>query len=124
MCKLADKIREKIMELFHKRRRIAHMLEGKILPAVLRVLKARTRGLGHLSLANGDSYYVEVRDNGDCHSKVMVRASHKECACEEWQHTGLPCQYALCLIIAQPFRNVKMEEFVHEYYSVEKFKNA
>jgi hypothetical protein len=53
-----------------------------------------------------------------------VRASHKECACEEWQHTGLPCQHVLCLIIAQPFRNVKMEEFVHEYYSVEKFQNT
>jgi hypothetical protein len=27
-------------------------------------------------------------------------------------------------IIAQAFKNVKMEEFVHEYYSVEKFQNA
>jgi hypothetical protein len=53
-----------------------------------------------------------------------VRALHKKCACEEWQHIGLPCQHALCLIIAQPFKNVKMEEFVHEYYSVEKFQNA
>jgi hypothetical protein len=36
----------------------------------------------------------------------------------------LPCQHALCLIIAQPFRDVKLEEFVDEYYSVEKFHNA
>jgi hypothetical protein len=72
------------MELFHRRRRIARRLEGKILSAVLRVLKARTRGLGHLSLAKGDNYYAEVRDNGNCHSRVVVRASHKECACEEW----------------------------------------
>jgi hypothetical protein len=36
------------MELFHRRRRISQMFEGKILPPVLRVLKARTRGLGHL----------------------------------------------------------------------------
>jgi hypothetical protein len=36
----------------------------------------------------------------------------------------LPCQHALCLIIAQPFRNVKLEELVDNYYSVEKFKNA
>jgi hypothetical protein len=52
MCELADKIREKIMKLFH-RKRIACMLEGKILSAVLRVLKARTRDLSHLSLAKG-----------------------------------------------------------------------
>jgi hypothetical protein len=30
----------------------------------------------------------------------------------------------LCLIIAQPFRDVKLEEFVDNYYSVEKFRNA
>jgi hypothetical protein len=84
VCELADKIREKIMELFHRRRRISCRLEGKILSVVLHVLKARTRGLGHLSHVKGDNYYAEVRDNGDVHSRVVVRASHKECACEEW----------------------------------------
>jgi hypothetical protein len=103
VCELADKIREKIMELFHRRRWIGWMIEGKILPAVMRVLKARTRGMGHLSYLKGDNYVAEVRDNGDCHSKFVVRALHKECQCEELQHTGLFCQYALCLIIAQSF---------------------
>jgi hypothetical protein len=84
MCELVDKIREKIMELFHRRRRIACRLDGKILPAVLWVLKARTKGLGHLSIAKGGNYYAEVQDNCDCHSRVVLRASHKECACEEW----------------------------------------
>jgi hypothetical protein len=65
-----------------------------------------------------------VRDNDACHSKFVVRTLHKECQCEEWQHTRLPCQHALCLIIAQPFRDVKLEEFVDKYYSVEKFQNA
>jgi hypothetical protein len=36
----------------------------------------------------------------------------------------LPCQHALCLIIAQPLQDVKLEEFVDDYYSVEKFQNA
>jgi hypothetical protein len=83
VCELADKIREKIMELFHRRRKIGQKLQGKILSANLRGLKAKTRGLGHLSLAKGDNYYAEVRDNGDCHSRVVVRTLHKECACEE-----------------------------------------
>jgi hypothetical protein len=78
VCEFADKIREKIMELFHRRWRIGRMLEGKILLDVLQVLKARTRELGHLSYVKGDNYIVEVRDNGDCHSKFMVRALHKE----------------------------------------------
>jgi hypothetical protein len=53
-----------------------------------------------------------------------MRALHKECQCEEGQHTTLPCQHALCLIIAQPFRNIKLEEFIGNYYYMEKFKNA
>jgi hypothetical protein len=65
---------EKIMEVFHRRRRIGRTLEGKILLAVMRVLKARTRGLGHLSYVKGDNYVAEVHDNGDCHSKFVVKA--------------------------------------------------
>jgi hypothetical protein len=84
MCKLADKVRDKIMELFHRRRRIGWMLQGKILPAILRVLKARTRALCHLSYVKGDNYIIEVHDNGDCHSKYVVRALLLQCQCQEW----------------------------------------
>jgi hypothetical protein len=83
VCELADKLREKIMELFHRRRRIGWMLQGKILSAVLWVLKARTRGLDHLSYVKGDNYIAEVRDNGDCHIKYVVRVLQKECQCQE-----------------------------------------
>jgi hypothetical protein len=74
VCDLADKLREKIMELFHYMCWIGQMFQGKILPPVLQVLKARTRGLGHLSYIKGDNYVAEVRDNNNCHSKFMVRA--------------------------------------------------
>jgi hypothetical protein len=60
VCELADKIRVKIMELFFKRRRIGEKLKGKILPAIINILRAQTRGLGHLSLAKGDHYCAEV----------------------------------------------------------------
>jgi hypothetical protein len=83
VCELVDKIREKIMELFHRRRRIGWMLQGKIMSAVLRVLKARTRGLGHLPYVKGDNYIAEVRGNGVYHRKFVVRALQKECQCEE-----------------------------------------
>jgi hypothetical protein len=101
VCELTDKLREKIMEPIHRRRRIGRMFEGKIMLLVLQVLKARTRGLGHISYVKGDNYIAEVRNNSDCHSKFVLRTLHRECQCEEWQH--LPCQHALCLIIVQPF---------------------
>ena len=52
---LADKIREMIMELFFKRRRIGERLEGTILPVVINQLKMRTRGLAHMK-ANIEDY--------------------------------------------------------------------
>jgi hypothetical protein len=124
VCDLADMIREEIMEMFHRRRRIAQKLQGQILPLVLHILHARTRGLGHLSVRKADNYIAEVRDNNDVHSKHIVNAQLRECSCKEWQHTGKPCTHALCLITAQEFRDVKMEDFVDDYYSVANFTTA
>jgi hypothetical protein len=117
VCDLAEKIREMTMELFHRRRRIGHKLQGIILPSVLAILKARTRGLGHLSIVKCDNYMAEVRDSTNCMTKHVVKADLKQCSCEEWQHTKKPCQHGLALIIAQDCRDVGMENFVDDYYS-------
>lgn len=63
-----------------------------------------------------------VWDN--CNHRFVVKAYLHECSCCEWQHTGKPCQHALSLITARQIRNVRMEDFVHDYYSVEKFRKA
>jgi hypothetical protein len=124
VCGLADKLREKIMILWHNRRRIRQMLDGKILLPVLHVLKAQTRGLGHLTVVHDNHYAAKVVDISSCNARQVVKVYSHECSCEEWQHTGRPCQHGLTLITAQPTRDVKMEHFSDEYYSVEKFKNA
>jgi len=124
VCELANKVRQKIMMLWHRRRMIGRRLVGKILPAVLHVLKAQTRGLGHLTVVHADCYVAEVWDNTKSNTGHVVKAYLHECSCEEWQHTGKPCQHALALITSQQIRDVHMEDFVNEYYSVEKFKNA
>jgi len=123
VCDLAEKIREMIMVLFH-RRRIGKKYPGKILPLVIHRLKAQTRGLGHLSIVKCDDYVAEVGDNNDCLSKHIVDVEVMTCTCLEWQHTGKPCQHALCVIITQDSRDVGMEDFVHEYYSIERFQKA
>jgi transposase-like protein len=43
VCELADKLKDMIMGLWHKRRRIGQRIHGYILPVVLHVLKAQTR---------------------------------------------------------------------------------
>jgi hypothetical protein len=44
VCELADKIRCLVMDLFFRRKRIGDKLGGTILPIVINLLKARTRG--------------------------------------------------------------------------------
>ncbi|CAD6266896.1 unnamed protein product [Miscanthus lutarioriparius] len=39
-----------------------------------------------------------------------------------WQVTGLPCTHTLCIITS--FRGYNIEDYVHEYYYVAKFKKA
>lgn len=60
VVELADKLREMIMVLWAKRRKISEKLNGKILPAVIQQLKARTRGLGHLHVVDGGSSTAEI----------------------------------------------------------------
>jgi hypothetical protein len=54
----------------------------------------------------------------------IAEANLKFCSCLEWQHTGKTCQHALDVIIAQSFRAIDMEQFVDDYFSVEKCKRA
>jgi hypothetical protein len=124
VCELADKLREKLMTLWHNRRRIEQRLDGRILPAVLYVLKAQTRGLGHLNVVHDDHYAAQVADITRCNARHVVKAYLHECSCEEWQQTCKPCQHDLALITAQPIRDVRLQDFVDEYYYVERFRNA
>jgi hypothetical protein len=124
VCELANKIRVMIMELFFRRRQIGEKLNEKILPSVINILKERTAGLDRLSLVKGDHYSGEVQDDNNVFTKHVVKADLKYCSCLEWQHTSKPCQHALLVIISQPSRDVGIENFVDDYFSVEKFKTA
>ena len=124
VVELADKIREMIMILWNKRRLISEKLEGNILPAILTILKARTRGLGNLTVVKAGCFAAEVHDTISTHNRHVVKSSLHECTCLEWQHTGKPCRHALVLLTAQQSADVKLEDFVHDYYSVQRFKNA
>jgi hypothetical protein len=75
-------------------------------------LNAQTRGLGHLTIVKSENYMAEVRDNTNCMYKHVVKAQLRQCSCEEWQHTGKPCQQGLALIIAQELRNVGIKSCV------------
>ena len=55
-----------------------------------------------------------------CHG--LSSMSYQECTCLRWQHTGKPCWHALVFLIGK--RNVPLENYIHEYFSLEKFRAA
>jgi hypothetical protein len=111
-----------IMVLWNKRRSISERLTSKILLAIIQQLKEKTRGLGYLTVLKGDSVPGEVYNNTSG-SRNVVKARIHDCSCLEWQHTGKPCHHALALLIARQI-DVNLEDYVHEYYSMERFQNA
>jgi hypothetical protein len=57
---MADAIREQIMVLFGKRRKIATALSPGILPGIIHQLNAASRGLSHLTMSKGQPNQAEV----------------------------------------------------------------
>ena len=72
LVEFADKIREMIMVLWNKRRDISEKLQGKILPTVVQQLKARTRGLGNLTVVKAGPFAAEVHDTTSTHNRHVV----------------------------------------------------
>ncbi|WVZ62034.1 hypothetical protein U9M48_011824 [Paspalum notatum var. saurae] len=127
---LMDRIRQLCMEKMFLRRKIARKLEGKILPNVMKDLNAKSRNLkytwrySHKDSGNDGEMLAEVEGvtRNLFHWRHTVDLQERKCTCRRWQVTGLPCTHALCVITS--IRGHKIEDYVHEYYSVVMFKKA
>jgi hypothetical protein len=119
---MVDQIRIMIMRLWELRARIGDKLQGQDkLPAVVQQVVNRSRGLAHLCVVKSSLHGGEVRDTKTTRRHV-VDTENKECSCLEWQHTGKPCEHAIIFLASKPKLN--MHPYLHEYYSVEKFRAA
>jgi hypothetical protein len=120
---LVDRLRQMTMELWEKRRKIADKLSGNILPAIMSQLKAKTRALGQMSVCK-NRHKAEIFGSYQDMTpwRHVVDLHEHTCSCRAWEVTGKPCRHALAFL--QTERNVDLDSFVHEYYSVERFKIA
>ena len=57
---------------------------GEILPVVIQQLKARTRGLGHLSVVDSGNNTAQVYDTTNIRNRHVVNLDLHECTCLEW----------------------------------------
>jgi hypothetical protein len=116
-----DTIREMIMEKIAMRQAIAQRLEGTILPSVINELKMKSRNLRYTIKGSG-GLKAEVsgltKDNYPWRHAVDLEL--KTCSCGQWQISGKPCTHAICFIGS--LRQVKLDDYVHEYYSLDRFK--
>lgn len=95
---LMDKIREKIMEKIATRQDIANRLEGHILPSVLHELNMKSRGLNY-----------DFSKSGLLAAEISGTTNEGK----TWRNGD-----------TSNLLMVKIEDFVDDYYSVERFKLA
>ena len=118
---LVDQIRILMMRLWELRSSIGAKLHGDKLPAVVQQVVNRSRKLTHLSVAHASLWTAEVRDSKS-QKRHVVNTDLHECTCQEWQHTGKPCEHAIIFLASKPKLN--MHPYLHDYYSVAKFRAA
>ena len=119
---LVDGLRELIMEKRYLRRKIEEQMEDGVLQNVIKELNAISMNLRVVKVSRSDDGIAEVTlidkwNNTRMHSVDLKNA---KCSCREWQVTGKPCTYALAWILSN--RGLNIGDYVHEYYSVAKFR--
>ncbi|KAM0923604.1 hypothetical protein ACQ4PT_005404 [Festuca glaucescens] len=120
---LMDKIREMIQEKMYTRKEIAKRLEGIILPSVLHELNMKSRAL-HYDIQKSGHMSAEISGTTKEGKtwRYAVNLEKRECGCGQWEVSEKSCPHAIYLL--GKVRNLQTEDFVHDYYSVERFKMA
>jgi len=119
---LVDRIRELIVEKRYTRKMLARQWTDGILPNVMKELNLISNNLKvvKVSVSDVDIAEVTILDEWNNQKRQTVDLQNQKCSCRQWQLTGKPCKHALAWILSN--RGVKIEDFVHEYYSVARFK--
>jgi hypothetical protein len=121
---LVDGLRELIMEKRYLRKKIGEQMEDGILPNVLKELNTISKNLRVVKVSVSDDHFAEVTliDQWNNTRRHTVDLANHKCSCREWQVTGKPCRHALAWILSN--RGLQISDFVHEYYSVARFRSA
>ncbi|CAL5093073.1 unnamed protein product [Urochloa decumbens] len=121
---MIDRLRQMTMELWYKRSSIGSKLSGNILPSVIQHLNAETTSLRNVKVFRCGLQIGEVSGNSQDMMpwRHVVDLNERTCSCGEWQQTWKPCLHALAWITTET--DADIESFVHDYYSVERFRAA
>ncbi|XP_039839786.1 uncharacterized protein LOC120699777 isoform X4 [Panicum virgatum] len=120
---IVDRLRQMTMEVWYTRSH-GSKLSGNILPAVIQQLNAETASLRNIKVCRCGLQTGEVSGNSQDMMpwRHVVDLNEHTCSCGEWQLTWKPCLHALAWITTET--DADIESFVHDYYSVERFRAA
>jgi hypothetical protein len=120
IVEMLDHIRQMIIKKFVSRFKIGTNMSGIIILAIISNLNAKTKSIkDHEVLICGPAK-AKVTVNRFRH---VVNFDEKICSYRAWQVTEKPCSHAVAFI-AMISREVQMDEFVHEYFSIDRFTKA
>jgi hypothetical protein len=121
---LLDTIRQQILMKWNNRRKVVGKFTGRILPHVVERLRTESYNLDIEVITCSPDGEAEVCAKGASASayRFVVNLRKRECDCGAWQGTGIPCKHAIAYITSIPGQ--KLEDYVDDYYSVQKFKAA
>jgi hypothetical protein len=125
ILEMHDTIRQMIISKFEERRKIAMSLEGSIIPDITKALTDQSKAIkDHEVLRCGNNTAeVTAPTSSGAAFRYAVNLELKTCSCRLWQVSGKPCKHALAFI-AKLSREVQMDDFVHDYFSIEKLRKA
>jgi hypothetical protein len=110
-----------IMEKIAMRQRIANKLEGSILPSVINELKMKSRNLKYTIKGSGGlKAKVSELTKDNYPWRHAVDLERKTCSCGQWHIYEKP--WTLVIAFIGFLRQIKLDDFVHDYYSVQCFK--
>ena len=125
IVEMHDNIRRMIIAKFELRSKIVESIECKIIPSITKALTAQRKAIKDCEVLRCGHGTAEVSapTKSGALFRYAVNLELKTCSCRAWQVSGKPCRHALAFI-AKLSREVHMDDYVHEYFSVAKFKKA
>jgi hypothetical protein len=120
MVDMLDKIRTILITKFVDRYKIASTMVGAVIPSIIEKLNPTSKEIKDHEILIVTGVTIEVNVSTIRHA---VNLDDKICSCRAWQVTGQPCTHTLS-VIAKVSREVHMEDFVPEYYSVDRLRKT
>ena len=119
-----DTIRQRILIKLNQNKRIVQQFQGKILPHIVQKLREDNYNLDIEVITRSPDGIGEIcaKERSASTYRFIVNLIERTCTCRAWQGIGIPCNQAIAYITS--ISSAHLEDYVDEYYSVEKFKVA